>query len=261
MYVLRITKEIRDEALFEKQVLCKIPLSVKVLVKCIMIVTAYILFGILLIPVTRNYLIEHRGRDYYVNRYLEENHSINYIYGELFILSNNINIIKNIRNDDCWSNLNYEERCEVMETLTFCEAQRLGVPYEITVQFSDEMQEDTEGTYTHSTKSISYNEALVMSNDSENVIFVVLHEVFHVYQYSLIEVVQELTPEQRGMKCFAEVDKWASNVFNYVSGDTKEELEEYFSQPFEWDAAEYAYDNISVYHSEIDKLLCEEEMN
>ena len=95
MYVLRITKEIRDEALFEKQVLCKIPLSVKVLVKCIMIVTAYILFGILLIPVTRNYLIEHRGRDYYVNRYLEENHSINYIYGELFILSNNINIIKN----------------------------------------------------------------------------------------------------------------------------------------------------------------------
>lgn len=96
---------------------------------------------------------------------------------------------------------------------------------------------------------------------SENCTVVVLHEVFHVYQYSLIEVVQELTPEQRGMKCFAEVDKWASNVFNYVSGDTKEELEEYFSQPFEWDAAEYAYDNISVYHSEIDKLLCEEEMN
>lgn len=260
MYVLRIIKETREEDLCEKPVFCKITLSVKGLVKCILIITAYIIFGLLLFPVVRNYLIEHRGRDYYVNRYLEENHSINYVYGETFILSNNIDIIKNIRNDDCWSNLNYEERCEVMETLTFCEAQRLGVPYEIMVLFSDEMQKDTGGTYTHSTKSISYNKTLVMNDDSENVIFVVLHEVFHAYQYSLVEVVRELTPEQRGMKCFAGVDKWAENEFYYISGDTEEEMEEYFIQPMELDAAKYAYDNISVYHSEIDKLLCAEEM-
>lgn len=256
--MLSITKEIDDATDCRSHVCCKITLSAKNLAKGVAIAIAYILLFIMLITLMKSYLVKHRGRDYYVNRYLEENYNINHIYGEEYSLRNNIDVVKDIRKNDCWNDLNYEERCHVMEILTFCEAKRLGIPYELTVSFSNEMPKDIYGTYNYSTRSILYNNNLVMQENSENTIFVVSHEVFHAYQHSLIEIVRKLTPEQRGLKCFEGVDKWAENEFYYVTGNTDEELGEYYLQPLECDATKYAYDNIPVIYSEIDEWVCME---
>ena len=182
-------------------------------------------------------------------------------YGDEYRLSQNIDTIKWIRDNDTFQTLDYEQKCDVIEAIIYCEARYLGL-CKINIKFQ-EINDDVLGYYLHSTRTITINSKPVMDGTltggtSEEILKTCLHEARHCYQHLIAEMYLSITPEQRNLFVFRKygVLDWISDFLNYVDGS--EDLEayfEYYRQSVEDDARAYADEESGSYYRSIDKLL------
>lgn len=184
-------------------------------------------------------------------------------YDDKYKLSNNMDVIKKIRHNEEFQSLSFEEKCEVVEKIAFCEARYLGVP-KITLRF-DELSDTMLGKYDHSTKIVTINskplkDGSLPGGSNEEVLRCVCHEIRHVYQYLLSEMYIDASPEQRNLLAFTSegVADWIDNFENYYSTNemsTKEEYILYTLQPVEKDAKAWSEASVKEYFDAIDKEI------
>ena len=193
----------------------------------------------------------------------QDNLNIDEIYGDEYQLSNNIDIIKYIRDNDEFQTLSYDEKCNVIRALIFCEARYLGL-CELHIEFID-MRDSLLGSYEHATKTIAINaktlrDGSMSGGSAEELLITALHECRHCYQHLLGELFQNASPSQRNLYVFTNEDvaEWVTNLENYKTSDgTVDGESEYRLQVVEWDANNYAIKEANVYYLAIDKLLSE----
>lgn len=182
-------------------------------------------------------------------------------YGDEYRLSNNLDTIKYIRNDELFQTLDYEHKCDVIEAVLRCEGRYLGLS-QFDIVF-EELPDTTKGQYNHASRTIVINAKMVRNGDmpggtSEEILETCLHEAYHCYQHMLAEVYVDLAPEQRNLLVFHNlgVADWVENMcdYNYASDDVSDTIE-YMYQPLEMDARAYAEKSVIEYYVAIDGLL------
>lgn len=190
--------------------------------------------------------------------------NVNVIYGDEYRLSNNIDAIKYIRDNDEFQTLSYDEKCDVIRAIIYCEARYLGL-CELHIEFVDMNKDSLLGSYEHITKTISINaktlrDGSIPGGSAEELLITALHECRHCYQHLLGELFQKASPLQRNLYAFSNEDvaEWVTNLKNYKTSDgTVDGDLEYRLQVVEWDANNYAVKEANVYYLEIDKFLAE----
>ena len=188
--------------------------------------------------------------------------SIHENYGDEYRLEENIDIIKWIRDNDTFQTLDYEEKCDVLRAICYCEGRYLGL-CKIDIEFKDIEDTTLLGTYNHSTKTIIINSKPIKDGSlpggtSDELLMTILHECRHCYQNLVSEMYINVTPEQRNLYAFKQngVNDWITNLSNYKPGDeTLEGQMEYYEQPIERDARIYAETAAQIYYLTIDSLL------
>lgn len=187
--------------------------------------------------------------------------SVSRAYGDEYRLSENIDIIKLIREDDTFQKLDYNEKCEVLKACIYCEARYLGL-CEINIEFNDDMEEKVLGSYNHATRTISINAGRIRNGGTAyELLHVCLHECRHCYQHLLVDLYREIEPSQRNLLAFTGdgVGEWVKNMENYRKGDGTTEGEiAYQMQALELDAENYALENVRSFYLTIDDVLEEQ---
>lgn len=185
--------------------------------------------------------------------------TVNTTYGDEYRLSENIDKIKVFRDDETFQTLTYEQKCDAIRALIYCEARYMGL-YEIDVVFK-ELKDKTRGEYVHEDKTIYVDSRIIKDGGTnEEIMNICLHESRHVYQHMLVELYIKATPEQRNLIAFTGngVANWVENYKDYHSStDDEEGFMKYYQQPIEVDARNYAEKAIKEYFVEIDELLKE----
>ncbi len=186
-------------------------------------------------------------------------------YDDSYQLSENLDTIKLICDNETFQSLDYEKKLDVLRAITYCEARYLGL-CKINVEFIDMDNDDLLGSYNHTTKTISINKKPIQDGtlpggSSDELLKTVLHECRHVYQILLVECYYGISPSQRSLHAFSDVGEWIENLKDYKSGDgTIDEQIEYQSQAIEQDAEEYSRREAFMYYWSINDLLKEREL-
>lgn len=183
-------------------------------------------------------------------------------YGDEYRLSENIDTIKLIRDNDTFQSLDYNKKCEVLEAVIYCEARYLGL-CKLNVEFKELEDDLLLGTYNHITKTITINSKPIKDGSlpggtSEELLITVLHECRHCYQNLLSEMYMQATPEQRNLIAFKGqgVSDWITNLGDYkTSVESIEDQIEYCTQPIELDADSFSKTEAEIYYYEIDRYL------
>ena len=191
----------------------------------------------------------------------EDEYEVAQAYDDRYQLSENIDVIKKIRNNDEFQALTYDEKCEVVTAIIYNQARYLGL-CEINIEFK-ELRDTTLGQYDHSTRTITINskplkDGTLDGGSNEEVLLTACHESRHCYQHLLEECYVNLTPEERNLYAFQieGVPSWIDNMNHYNTCDDDSTVAEYFeytSQPLEVDARSWAKSEVLDYFYCIDK--------
>lgn len=144
--------------------------------------------------------------------------------------------------DEVYKTLSMEEKVRLFEDIGAIECNYLGID---TVQLAigDFDEEYKMGEYDHSKSLITLNEKMVI-NEPLQAIETYLHEIFHVYEYALVEKMDSLGIDEdevnTNLKCFRDIYKWKNEFGNYSEGTEVNEYSDYFDQNCEYRAREYS---------------------
>lgn len=184
------------------------------------------------------------------------------VYGDEYCLAENIDTIKLIRDNNIFQKLTYDEKCEVLTAVLRCEGRYLGLE-EFDIKFED-MDVAVLGKFNPENKSITINSRQIRDGNlfggsADEMLNTCIHECRHYFQYLMVELYKNVTPEQRNLLIFTSegVDVWMKNINDYYSVHSydMEEYYDYAKQSIEVDARVYARNETEEYHKLIDELL------
>lgn len=189
-------------------------------------------------------------------------YSVIQIYDDRYRLSENIDTIKLIRNNDTFQALDYEKKCEVVQAILYCEARYLGL-CKVNLEFK-ELKDTMLGQYDHQTKTITINskplkDGTMHGGTNEDVLRTVVHECRHCYQELLAELYVNASPEQRNLYAFTSegVSAWIENFEKYDTVNDDSNIIEYLNysnQALEQDARTWEKIELIDYFYWIDEL-------
>lgn len=133
--------------------------------------------------------------------------------------------------EEVWQGLELEERMDALQTVADIEAQKLMVE-PVALQFYM-LDEDVLGDYAPEEEQIRIDIQYVKEDTAQAAITTVCHEMFHHYQYYIVENIDWGT-EVASMEYFAKAKAWKDNMENYTSSGV-----EYYEQALEADARAY----------------------
>lgn len=174
-------------------------------------------------------------------------------YYDDYAIPKNIDNLKYVLSDDKYQQQTFEKKCEIIKSILYWEANRLGIGY-FDVSF-EYLRENVAAEYNNGTNTISINKTLLENGyNVEYIALACMHECRHIYQIELIKIWMRLTPQQRSLMVFdgLYVSEWHENLKNYIDIDT--DSFGYETQIVEIDADMYALD-------EVDHLMDEVRIN
>lgn len=259
--LLIITRKINREKSLERVLLIKLLQTIRLLQRNIGVAAIIV---VMVLPVMVRCFPNSSKVAEASQKYQEKGElSVSRAYGDEYRLSENIDIIKLIREDDTFQKLDYNEKCEVLKACIYCEARYLGL-CEINIEF-DDMEEKVLGSYNHATRTISINAGRIRNGGTAyELLHVCLHECRHCYQHMLADLYSDVEPSQRNLLAFTGegVGEWVKNIENYRQDDgTTQGLIAYQMQPLERDAENYARENVRSFYLTIDEVLQEQSQN
>lgn len=182
--------------------------------------------------------------------YGQESYETENYYGD-YSLSKNIRYLKYVLSDEEYQALDYEEKLKVIESILQWEANRLGVPH---FEFKcEELPDNIAGEYCcEPVDTITINKKCIENGyHIECVSICCIHEVRHLYQFSLCKLWLKLSPEQRALKVFEgeHVEDMLANYRDYKQ--IEDDFDKYNAQYVERDADIYAEEELSELLQEI----------
>lgn len=134
-----------------------------------------------------------------------------------------------------WDTLNGDQRFNTLEIVLKIEAANLGLPFQPKLEAAA-LDQTTIGKYDVSRKTILLNEDYVARCSSEQAVIGALHELFHVYQHELVNVLGEVPERDRNLAIFAGARTYTEELAHYHDGEGDDDFESYFEQRIEEDA-------------------------
>jgi hypothetical protein len=102
-----------------------------------------------------------------------------------------------------------------------------------------------------SSESIYISSSLVKSGEPKDVVFTVLHELYHHYEYLCISEVNFNSRNVSELYYFEQIRQWKENASNYIEAD-KEGYDAYAEQPLEESANSYAEKMTELYFKDVE---------
>lgn len=146
--------------------------------------------------------------------------------------------------EDTWKELSYNERKKLCQLIIDIEANYLGLPKRIDVEFK-KLKNDTVGQYSEQEYLIQLDKIHFQECGGGEALRVCLHEAFHCYQWRLVSTYEEMEQSEKELLTFREISEYKKEFENYKDGSTNKE--EYRSQKVEEDAELYAQERAKEY--------------
>lgn len=153
--------------------------------------------------------------------------------------------------DTAWAGLAVEERLDLLQTVANIERTYLGVPHELPVG-AGVMEEGILGQYNPVTNQIALSLDHLAEDDVEDVLDTVLHECYHAYQHSVVELYSQSPERYRQLQMFTSAREYVEELGEYEDG---ENFTAYYTQRFEADARSYAEMGVEDYYGRIEAYL------
>ena len=148
-----------------------------------------------------------------------------------------------------WETLAKEEKLRTLQTVCDIETHALGLPHALHVE-EKELEEDTIAQYEDVSHNVYVNRSY-LDGRPRKLLDAMLHESYHAYQFSLVELYRASPPEYRNLAGIREAEQYRKEFENYEGGG---DFDVYSSQLCEQKAEEYAaeaickYDQIITYY-------------
>ena len=157
--------------------------------------------------------------------------------------------------DSYWPDLSLQERLDIMQCVANIEATYLGLPETITVK-TGELQEGVLGSYHHTGRIIKISTSYLMSeiNCGYSNLELLLHEIFHSYQYWLVAAYNTVDDRYKNLYLFEHIRDYEIELNPYNNVELS-----YFARIIELHANSFASYATSEYIYKIDALLAEYE--
>lgn len=143
-----------------------------------------------------------------------------------------------------WDRLNSEERSDILYEVMKYEASVLGIPAP-KLQVVNTQRELTLGSYDNLSKTISLNNFYLGQNSLDECLRTAMHELYHAYQDSVIDILNELPISVRDNSYFNKAVEWQFADKNYV--EDHKNVNTYESNALEVDARAYANELVDKY--------------
>lgn len=127
-------------------------------------------------------------------------------------------------------------RMETIQVLARVEQNYLGISG-VNIKYEN-LGKNTLGKANYEKNTVYINEELLKEESSENLVETLLHELYHLYTFRVIQVYQKLDREERGLLLFRVAEMSSQDMENYQDGD--EDFEAYANQTCEYAARSYA---------------------
>lgn len=141
-----------------------------------------------------------------------------------------------------WSNMKVEERLAVIRTTVDYQTNKLGIA-DVPVKTIREATEETLACFSPAEKEIFINVVYLASAPIDEVYETICHEVYHAYEYEIIDLIQDLKKNQEvdiaRIPYFDQASLWETASKTY-SFDQAKSYEEYYNNDLEVSAREYA---------------------
>ena len=172
---------------------------------------------------------------------------------ELF--ETNIDVIEKIRENARWKPLTISEKLCTLQAIADCAVEDLGIPAPVTVVLADFEMDNLLGDYDHAERIIRISRDHLETDDADECLNTILHEVYHCYERSLMDLYIELPEQAQSLYLFRDCRQYIEETRNYVGGiDSDEGIIEYYNQQVEEDCRTYAENMVHVYYETIDGL-------
>ncbi len=146
-----------------------------------------------------------------------------------------------------WSFAEDEAKEECIRQIAIIEMKTLGIEDVSKVRVTVEaIRETTLGVYIDENGEIKINIAHLRESDVEECLKTVLHEVFHAYEFYLLDTLDFNSEQVKNGYYFRQAREWKNNVdAGYVPPAAG--YESYLNQPLERDANKYAEERFPAY--------------
>ena len=166
-------------------------------------------------------------------------------------IANNIDTVCQLQEEE-WETMSVQERLDVLQVIANIEASYLGLPHELNV-FSAVMDETTGGYYTDATHSICINLEALSYGTAHEVLDTLAHEAYHAYEHRLVDLYEDVSPQQQKLLLFSTIAEYRFEFENYIDGD--EDLYGYATQEIEMDCRRYAMFAVEDYYTKIEEHI------
>ena len=156
-------------------------------------------------------------------------------------------------NEDNWKDLENRKKLDVLQTVCNAETIRLGLSDPVYIR-SRLFEDDLLGKYNNADRTVLINTKFLEDGTSRKVLECTLHECYHSYQYSLIELYDSAGDDQKNLRVFNSVRKYRAELADYNDGQSPGE---YYNQEIESDSRDYAQYAVNVYFEHINRYLDE----
>ncbi len=151
-----------------------------------------------------------------------------------------------------WTKLSMNEKADVMQTVCNIEADYLGLPRSLPVSLNF-LGNATNGEFSEKDQKISLSIEMMTDAKPDKCLETTLHEVYHYYQWCLVQSYQQTSEEYRNLQLFSDVAKYEENFENPRDGN--EDFDSYYAQAIEVNARKYASDGVADYYRRLDEHI------
>ena len=155
----------------------------------------------------------------------------------------NVDILQSLKPEK-WINLTEPQKLDVLQTVANIEAQKLGLPHELTVTLKP-LPENVAAYYNDNDHSITLNISSFDDGSSGSCLNSVCHEAYHAFQHRLCDLYTQSNDKLRSLSLFDSARHYINEFRSYSDGDS--DYTSYYTQHCETDARDYAYDRTAEY--------------
>lgn len=168
----------------------------------------------------------------------------------------NYDVLRSVRSSTLWASMDEREKLEVLQVVVDNVSLSKGIPFHITVAVGSSTFSDlgVAGVYYPTTNELVISYDVLMSENGYWPMYCVLHEVYHAYEYSLLNLYNEIPEEYRSLDIFDHCVAYDYESKHYSSCLNGQNIEDYENQYLEADANEFADYESAAICSRIDEL-------
>jgi len=146
---------------------------------------------------------------------------------------------------ELYDSMDVNEKIKLLRDIAKIEVEYLGMTNDYSIAYCS-LDTGLYGYYENKTKRIIINEEVVKTENFEETLKVILHEIYHMYEYEIVSCI-DWDSVNSDLLMLREIKEWKEEQQNYKNGMHNSNYEEYYEQSIEFSARKYAEETVEIY--------------